>query len=474
MNNDFLNNLAFESGAIEPTSETNADLVEVLAEDAAAPSPGVVETLDTAEATADIAEQLEELAERAEVVAEKAAEEEKEQGGVSELSVVSTESMHREFAAIMRANKLNLPATSFESAGSDRERLAGLARDCRRVAEMNRGLRTQMLDYSQEGAITRFLRSDVARFEKAKGALTSASTRLRQNIADLKEGAVVIKNQGVARFMTREGVPVRDLVRAIQTESSYLGKVHDAAAAAAASISAAAEAIAAGKFALDEHKLATVKITGGLNELGSPIGFMMGNHTLRAEIASGPLSGLTAPKFTRVGETQVRGKDILWGIVGGYGMGALAAGVSGLVVLGGMALGSPALMLAGGVAGGVLPQPAAAFGAVRGYINSAESSDLKSQASANDMLTAITNVLGYERYIDYKVDAEAIQAKIKAARGATAGLDSDQKKAVSKICEALETSLSRLVRLADCVYEQAIYTTTMMAAVADSAVNKAK
>jgi hypothetical protein len=473
MNNDFLENLAFESGAVEPESPTNADLVEVLAEDAAAPAPGVVETLDTAEATADIAEQLEELAERAEAVAEKAAEEEKEQGGVSEVSVVSTESMHREFATIMRANKLNLPATSFESAGSDKERLVGLARDCRRVAEINRGLRAQMLDYSSEGAIMRFLRSDESRLEKARGALITATTRLKSDFGDLKSSPVMIKNQGLARFMTREGVPVRDLVRAIQAESGYLGKVHDAAVAAAQALSAAADQLAAGKFALDEHKLATMKLAGGLNELGSPIGFMMGNHTLRAEITAGPLAGLTAPKFSRVGETQVRGKDIAWGLFGGFVGGLQANAVSGLLILGGMALGAAPLFVAAGAVQAA-KKPWMIINGVKTYFNSADSSELRSQASANDLLNAIQQVLGYERYVTYKLDAETIQAKIKAARGATAGLDAEQKKAVSKVCEALETSLSRLVRLADCVYEQALYTTTMMATLVDSAVNKVK
>lgn len=474
MKNDFLENIAIESGAIEPVVETNEQLVEVLA-DGAVKDSGVVQTMDTAEATADIAEQLEELAERADAVAEKVAEEEKDApGAAATLATVSAESLQREFVAIMRANHLDFASSSFEAAGSDMERLVGLSRDARRVAELNRNYRTSLLDYTEEGAIMRFIRGDEGRLDKARDALATASKRLNSSIGELKTAPVAIKHQGLARFLTREGVPVRDLARAIGIESSYLQKVHDAAQASAIAIANVADSIAAGKWSLDEHKVASSRIFGGLSELGSPPGFMMGNFTLKAEISSGPLAGLTAPKFTRVGETQLRGKDIAWGLFGALVGHLQVSAVQAVIMIGGLAVGAvmPALVAASVV--GVARVPNMIYQGYKGTQNSADYSELRSQGSATDLVGSINSVMGYEKYSSYKVDADAIQAKIKAARGATAGLDSDQKKAVSKICEALETSLSRLVRLADCVYEQSLYTTVMMATLADAAINKVR
>lgn len=471
---DLLLQYAVESGEVAPEGETNDQLVEVLVDQASGAGQDTVAVLaEQAEQTADIAEQLDDLADRAEEVAEQTAAAAEAGENVAELVAVSTESFHREFKTVMRAYKLTISASSFESAGSDKERLAGLIRDARRTANMSRGLRDQMLDYSEEGAILSFIRRDAAKLGAAQGALQAAARKLQSNIGEVREKPVAIKNQGLAKFLTTQGKAVRNLPAAVSDEATYLQKLHDAAQGAANVIENLATRLAKGESA---QNLARTPAFSALNTLGSAPGQLLGNFTLRADNVGGEFASLTVPKFSRIHETKVNGKDIFWGILGSISGSMAFTGVLGLVCLGGLAIGAPVAIGAvlnstGALAGSYV---ASAAGFVSNVNASQNQSDVKSSASASDMMKSVNDILGFQRMVDYRVDADAISAKLKEARKATGNLDAAGKKFHLAACDALETSLSRLVRLAECVYEQAFYDMTMMAATVDAVVNKAK
>jgi hypothetical protein len=467
-NNDLLN-YATESGVVEEeqVSGQNDALVDVLVNEAASsPSETVTSVMDQAESTAEVAEQLEDLADRAEAVAEKAQEAAQGTGVVPADVVVATESMHREYATVMRAYKLVMPATSFEAAGSDYERLRGIATDARRTANLARGSRDAMLDYSEEGALLSFIRRDASKLDTARQALGTAGSNLQRHIDNVREKPVGIKNMAFARFMTREGQPVKDLPRALTEEATYLGKVHDAAQAGAVALGAMADQLAGG--APVTTLINRANIFGALSQLETNQGQLMGNFSFRINSGNNTMPGVSAPKFSRVSENKVNGKDIVWGIIGAYGGAFLGYNAGALVVLGGVMAGIavPLSLITAATIGGTAALSKAT------YNSSADHTEVKSQAGVKDLQTSINLVLGFRRYLDYKVDSDTIQAKIKAARGAGKSLAGEDRKLHNSACDEMETSLSRLVRLAELVYEQAFYDTTMLAALVDGLVNR--
>ncbi|MNE72985.1 hypothetical protein D3C80_1689670 [compost metagenome] len=113
-----------------------------------------------------------------------------------------------------------------------------------------------------------------------------------------------------------------------------------------------------------------------------------------------------------------------------------------------------------------------AKGAYDSFQKSEDESNSRSQASAQDMKKVVDMVLGYTRFTNYSVDADLIRANLKAARKNTDGMTPEQKKQLSEITNALDTSLDRLTRLASQTYEQAYYTTTLAAAIITAACNR--
>lgn len=472
--NNSLLNYAVESGEVLPEESVgqNEALTEVLVEEAvASPSETAGALIEQAEQSAEIAEQLEELAERAEEVAEKAQDTAEKSGAISAEVVVATESLQREYGTLMRAYKLKFPATSFEAAGSDIQRLQGLAADSRRVAGIARGHRDNLLDYSEEGAILSFLRRDASKLSQAHASLLTTSKSLQARVSDVKEKPVAIRNNAYARFMTRNGVAVRDLPKALREESASLQKMHDAIVAAAAALSASADQLAKGTPASNIANRSN--IFGALNGMGTAQGAMMGNITFVNDGIGNGIAGIACPKFSRRSETKANGKDILFGAWGAFSTSMFVNAVAGLIVIGGLSVGAP-ILLTVAAAGAVNAAriPAAAYGAYKGTTDSMDSTEVKSQAGVRDLQEAINLVSGFGRYTEYRVDAEAISEKIKAARAAGKTLAEADRKLHYAVCDQMETSLSRLIRLGGLVYEQAFYDTTLLAAMINTMVNK--
>lgn len=459
---------AVESGEMPaevPVVTGDEPLVEVLAENLVAQGDlGVIGTLDRSEQAVDIAVQLDELADRAELV-------EQATDMPPQVLEVSVESLHREFSVIMRSHKLQFAASSFESAGSDLGRVTGLRNDARRLADFNRQFAETLIDYTSEGAIGKFLRNDVSMLEKSRSSLLSANQKLQKDIDLLRERPVTIRNEGYARFMTQDGRAVLDLNAAIEDEAKYLSTAHDAVEQAVKSLQDAANKLAGNGVGNAISSLKSAKLFSSIEKAESGKGALMGNYTIKRDGAG---DGLTVPKFVRTGETGVNFAAVAQGAVGALFSGVTANAMMKIVVIGGLMLGAPAVAAVAAATATGATAVAAAAGGFSAYHNENQTSESKSRAGVTELQKAVQAVLGYSKYIDYGLDAEAIQKVLKQARGNTEGLSDEQKKDLSAIVGSLETSLNRLVRLADEIYEQAYYTTTMMASLIDSVMGRLK
>ena len=225
MSKKLLMDYAVESGeavAEVPMMADNAEqmLTEVLVDEVICGDDTLSEHMDRVEDTQDIAEQLENLAERVEDLAV-----EQDANPVSEEMVsISTESLHREFRTIMRANKLGFTATSFEAA-EDHDKLKQLAVDTRRVQRIAEGHHAELMDLSEEGAISRFLNRDESKIAKALNVLAASEVALQGSMQNLKSHPVIIEHNGIAGFMTQNNQSVRNLKEAVGFDSK-IGRAH--------------------------------------------------------------------------------------------------------------------------------------------------------------------------------------------------------------------------------------------------------
>lgn len=463
---------AIESGLISPegVGEPNDEelrvqaLMETISD---ADEVGVIEVLDQVEQSDDIAVQLDELADRAEAV---------EQDSDMPASVldVSVESLHREYKTILRARGLRYAATSFEAAGSQSTRLSGLIQDARRAAGSHRNTRDLLLDYTQEGFLTQLFRNDVKKLADARVELQEVSAGLQKKVDSLKARGVVVKNEGYVKFMTRNNAQVKNLPAAISAEAAYLSKAHDGVVVGMKALQAAADKLNGGSVATAVTSLKTANIFGALGDLSTGNGDLMGNYTVSARGDESILPGLTVPQYTRKTPFKINPGAAAVSALGGGVAGFQASRIMNLIAIGGVLAGSP---IAVGAALAVSKAVTVGVGvgvAASSYKNLEQSSTVKSSATAKDLQDTIQIVLGYSKFTDYALDADAIQSKLKEARKNTEGLDADQKKELNAVISALDTSLNRLVRLADVVYEQAYYTTTMLSGLVGSAVSRSK
>lgn len=435
--NDLLNDLALESGVLAPVGAGDA-LQEVLEDEIEVAQTGnLAQHLEHAGRAEDIAEQLDVLADRAEAQAQED----------TQLTVaqISAESLHREFAAIMIANKLNHTSTSFESAYDTAGQLQGLSRDARQLSGITRTFTESQLDYSPEGGIVQFLRRDKARLKKAHDALAGANSKLTEKKGELSKEPVAVSHDGLKRFLIVDGHPVSNAKSAIEHDIAWLKKAQAAVNKAAAEIGSTL----AGAHGEGDH-------SGAVEKLKS--------------IADGVNSGLEAKLLGNhaVGESGKRGggeKGL------GFGQRMLTHQVValkelpktyGLVVGGatiGAALGASAGSLPGAILGTALGAGAGLGSAARNVSNKTkqaehqklEGTDAKSCASAGDLQKIAQELLALSSATDFSMDGKVEEAGEKL-EGAPADVKAAGKKALAVVSKT-----------ADVVYEHAIYLTVKSA-----------
>jgi len=467
---------AVESGEIEDPALADEP---VQAEDVAiqevveAGSDKLPDEVEHAEKAHEIAEQLDELADRAEELAG----EDKQYLD----AVASTESLHREYRAIMRANRLDLPAVSFESAINDKARLLGLAADARRYATLNRNYRDAAMDFSAEGKFMRWLMNDKSHLEYANKALDNAERAINQVSGDLKDNPVVVKHKGAASFLTQGGVPIDNLGQAIEREAHWLSKAQHYVEATQRELFEALNKLAHGDASAALRAVEGKGLPSGKGLTTDKTDLMGSAMIVAGDEGEG---GYTVPKFTRritdvttgggsllgsaarvVGTSLAAGATafLLGGIASGLGaslaLGSIPAGFSAIAVGG---LNNPAMqrhVLSGAIAAG--------FGAARGMAKEAgrptNEDKIKSIAGVSDIHKAIKLVQGYAKYTNFHFDDNAIEKAVNAAKANLASLEGDEKKHGKALISDIEKAFGRLLTLIDCMYDQATYTTTMSA-----------
>lgn len=465
----FMEMIALESGEIPLESPIDAvSSVSGILVDGVEQSQHLGKHLDLIEEGRDLSVQLDALADHADAVARA------EQTGemIPDAVYVSTESMHREFQTIMRSVKLTFNASSFEAAGNNVDRLVGISRDARRVSAMAKSHNEELTDYTSEGAIWSFLRRDASKLEAARDELDKAGTRLARAMTKVSESPRRIKNQGFARFMTRRNKQVTDLVASIGSESKYLSSSHDQIESAVKALATMAAQLRSGQVLSAINSLGNARPFTGVSALGTEEGYLMGNNTIESQETEGVYPHLLVPKYTRSSGIRIKGKSIAWAAWEGL-TGALAGrGIVGLVIIGGIVLGAPAVAVAVAASKTAIITATAVHGAVDGFNYGQDSSNTGSQATSEDLKKVVDMVSTYTRFTNYSVDGDLISANLKAARKNTDGMTDDQKKQLSEIVSALETSLDRLVRAAGILYEQSYYSTTLTAALITAVVNR--
>jgi hypothetical protein len=449
--NSLLRDYAIESGElVVPEVISSGDaLAEVMNDELEiAREPGLAEKLEHADKAEAIAEQLDVLADRAE---EQAAMDQTEVSAA--VAQVSAESMHREFATIMASNGLELKAASFESAADPQAQLAGLGKDARATAAVVRNFANDVRDISTEGAVMQFLRQDKARLTKAHGALTAAGTELAAKKGELSKEAVALTHDGLKRFLTVNGAQVTNAKQAVEHDIQWLKKAEAAVNKAAAEIGAAL----ASAHGEGDHSAAVTKLNA--IAAGAAAGLeahLLGNH----EITGGKRSG---------GEKGSASAAVVSYIVQSFKQ----APASFALVIGGAAVGAAVGAVAGGGAG-ALVGAAAGYGAGVGaagknlvnktagdYKKKMEHTDQKSCAGANDLQAIVKDILSLSSATNFSMDE-----KVENAGEKLEGASADAKAAGKK-------ALSTVSKLADTVYEHAVYLTVKSAQLVSAAAKSA-
>lgn len=444
--NSLLRDYAIESGELVlPVEMSSGDaLAEVMNDELEiAREPGLAAKLDHADKAEAIAEQLDVLADRAD--AQAAVDQSEVSAAVAQ---VSAESMHREFATIMSANGLELKAASFEAAEDVNGQLIGLAKDARATSKVVTGFSEQIRDVSTEGAIMQFLRQDKARLAKAATALTSAAGELNSKKGELSKEPVIVHHDGLKKFLIVNGEAVTNVKTAVDHDVQWLKKAEAQVNKLAAEIGAAL----ASAHGEGDHSAVVTKLNGILNEVGTGLeAKLLGNH----EVGAGKRSG---------GE-KVEGKAAAIS----YIVGSFKAIPSSLLLCIGGTIG---MMAAGAVAGtaGVVAASVAHTAAqyhntgkkvVKEYDKRTQGTDAKSICGANDLVAIAKDVASLASATNFSMDQKVEEAGEKF-EGAPADVKAAGKRALSAVS-----------KLADTVYEHAVYLTVKSAQLVSATAAKA-
>ena len=454
-----LNTISFESGAVEPDQGLMGEAVVHHMDD----NPGALAAQIVAAGDAtEVAEQMDGIADRAEALAE---------AGDTPTADVSAESLHREFHMVAKARGLTVTADSFESAGSDSGRMRGLARDARRVGADAMAAREQILDFSSEGKIMEFLRRDKSKLESANKSLDEAIHSLTPIAAKLKEGGVIIKHDGFRRFLTREGKQIDDLHAGIKAQSALLEHAHGAAMAGLAECAELAKKLNGQGVKEAITSIMHGKHFSGADSAGTNKGALMGNFTIVAKEKTGKIPGLSVPVFTRVNEHSFSKAGLAKGLgVGAWGL--LVGAVRHAAIQG--AIGKNGSQFAHSVNNTVhtASDAAAVKSGIDKYKQHVNASSKKTAATYQDVIDAANEVKGYSKFTQVRVNMDDFESALKSARANTATLSSEEKSDLKSICSALEDAAGRLAGLESVVYEQAVYSTNLVATLIKNVVDK--
>lgn len=444
--NSLLRDYAIESGDLVPVEEiSSADALSDVMNDELeiAREPGLAQKLEHADKAESIAEQLDVLADRAE---SQAAEDVTDVNAA--VAQISAESMHREFATIMAANGLELKAASFESAADPKAQLIGLGKDARMTANVVRNFANDVRDISTEGAVMQFLRQDKARLAKAHTALTAAAGELNTKKGELSKEPVIVHHDGLKKFLIVDGAAVTNVKTAVEHDIQWLKKAEAQVNKLAAEIgSALASAHGEG-----DHSAVVTKLNSIAHEVGAGLeAKLLGNH----EVGNGKRSG---------GE-KVEGKAAAIS----YIVGSFKAIPSAILI----AIGGSVGMMAGGAIAGAAGMAAAAGATtaaqyvntgkkvVKEYNKRTQSTDAKSICGANDLVAIAKDLATLSSATNFSMD-EKVEAAGEKFEGAPADVKAAGKKALSAVS-----------KLADVVYEHAVYLTVKSAQLVSSTAAKA-
>lgn len=435
---ELLRQYAVESGELPVVEPVQATVAEVIAEHATSEVPGenVPEKLDHAAKAEYIADQLDELADRAEELAD-------EDKTYAE-KVVSVESMHREFGTIMVANQLELKAASFESAMSDEARITGLAADARRTAKLMRGLSNDLSDFSSEGKILQFIRRDATRLAEAVSSLNSAKRGFQNASEKIKEGAVVIKHDGIRRFMTQDNKELNGgIEHAVQADVAWVEAANRTCDEIYQVLMSGVTKLGSGQVQAPSLPNVSHIATNGYSLLGS--------HAVTAETNE---SGFHVPKFKYLTAGVHHGKSVGRVIVEGAAQGVVGhlvgvvGAMAGSLVLGGVGIGAGYL---------------AATTAYHANMSAQREhgSDKQSAAGYKELIAAADKVLSLDHVIKFKIDDDAFDRACKEAEAGIGKLeDAEKVKAAKELLKQYKANFANLARLVDVVYEHAYYLTT--------------
>ena len=442
---DLLKNISNEAAIADmPTEGPIAGLDEAMLDAGdAATLPTVAETVGHAAQASDLAGQFNDLEQRADALEEKAA------NATSEIEQqivqVSAECLVREFDTLITAYGMRKDwhSYSIEASQSPLEQIKAVKAEAKKYGDVTRQAAKALGDVSNEAAgITKIIMRHKTQLSNARAALQNATRRVEANAADLRDHPRMINNNGQRRFLTREGAEVRDLPAAIHAESAWLAKAHAAGVAANSAIVAAVQHAKNNP----DVTIESLNLGGALravHELTTSKGYLMGNHTVEIKQSSDLI-----PRYVRKNdfETSTGGK-ISTGVIGAVGayVGANLVSSIGLVI-GGVGLGPVA-------AGAAIMSAATAMSRKKLVDNK---SHVTSIAGVNDIKKVLHEVLGYDKYTDSGYDAKlATEIDDMHASGAN-----------GKVLEALHVAVWNLFVLNEIIYDQALYTTLRMAALA--------
>jgi hypothetical protein len=456
--NSLLRDYAIESGELAPVVEMSSGdvLSEVLNDELeVAREPGLADKLEHADKAEAIAEQLDVLADRAEA---QAAEDTGEVNAA--VAQISAESLHREFATIMAANGLELKAASFESATDPKSQLIGLAKDARATSKVVGNFADNVRDLSTEGAVMQFLRGDKARLAKARTALESAAGELGKKKAELGQHAVELAHDGLKRFLTVKGEQVHDAKAAITHDIAWLKK----AEAQVNKLAAEVGSVLASAHGEGDHAAAVEKLKHIAGAAGEGLeADLLGSHHFAAGKRGGGEKGSAGQAALSYAVTSFKQlpKSIAL-VIGGGAIGAVAGGVIGGHGggIGGAALGG----LAGGFAGASAGSGHAAKNVIQktqaDYKQKMEHTDAKSIAGIGDLQKISSDILSLTTATNFSMD-ESVENAGEKLEGASADAKAAGKKALSAVS-----------KLADVVYEHAVYLTVKSAQLMSAAAAK--
>jgi hypothetical protein len=447
--NSLLRDYAIESGELVlPVEMSSGDaLAEVMNDELEiAREPGLSAKLEHADKAEAIAEQLDVLADRAE---EQAAVDQTEVSAA--VAQVSAESMHREFATIMSANNLELKAASFEAAEDVNGQLVGLAKDARATSKVVTGFADNIRDLSTEGAIMQFLRQDKARLAKARTALQSAGAELTAKKGDLAKTPVLIHHDGLKKFLIVKGEPVHNAKAAIESDIQWLHKAAGAVNKAASEIGAAL----ASAHGEGDHSAVVTKLQGiGAGLTTGLEAHLLGNHEVTgAKRSGGEKGGVNWYINYQIANFKTLPKNFAV-MVGGTAVGAVVGAAVGGIA--GAAVGG-----VGGLAAGSIKAQANTNAKHAELQAKDQASDAKSLAGMGDLQAIIKDLVALSSATDFSMDGN-VEAAGEKFEGAPADVKAAGKKALSAVS-----------KLADTVYEHAVYLTVKAAQLVSAAAAKA-